>query len=165
MKGVSLPFAIALIVVGSSCLVMGLRIEQSSLSGDHDPGPKMLPVALSGLLLLSGVVGAALRFVERREQAAPPASDRPIPDNDQDAVAGFGKAPAALGALLVYAIAIPWLGFQVSTFAFVTGSLMWLGARWWSSLLMAVVVIAIVRVVFGNYFYVQLPDGFFRLAF
>jgi len=154
----SLPFAIALMIVGGGCLSLGMQIEQSAMSGEHDPGPKMLPVGLSGVLLLGGLTGATLRLTDRQQLAS-----AATVEGGSDS-ARFGNAPAAFVALLLYAIAIPWLGFQVSTLAFVTGLLTWLGARWWSSLLMAILVISVVRFVFGNLFYVQLPEGAFGLS-
>ena len=159
MKGVSLPFAVALIIVGGSCLAIGLRIEESALSGEHDPGPKALPLALSGLLLIGGIGACIARVVARDETDA-----TSINETGPETV-GFGNAPASLGAFLLYVIAIPWLGFQLSTLTFVSGMLIWLGARWWSALLMAMLVICVVRFVFGNLFYVQLPEGAFGLAF
>ena len=159
MKGISLPFAIALIILGGFCLFFGRQIGDSPLAGDHDPGPKALPLVLSGLLLIGGVGGCIAGLAARHGQDA-----KPTKDDETDAV-GFGNAPAALAAFLVYVFAIPWLGFQFSTLVFVSGMLLWLGARWWSALLMAALVIGVVRFVFGNLMYVQLPEGDFGLFF
>ena len=157
MKGVSLPFAMALIVVGGVCFIGGLRIEQSVTSDEDDPGPKALPLVLGGALFLGGVGSCISMLIRPRQEDAP--------SGKTDAgMAGFGNAPVALSAFVAYVIAIGWLGFQVSTLTFVWSMLVWLGARWWSALLMAVLVIGVVRFVFGNLLYVQLPEGAFGLA-
>lgn len=159
MKDIGWPFAIALLVLGGFCFAEALRIEDSALSGEHDPGPRALPLALSGLLLAGGVGSCLVRTIHwHRGQALATGA------TNADTI-GFGYAPAALGAFVLYVAAIPWLGFQASTLAFVFGMLLWLGARWWSALLMALVVVGVVRFVFGNLFYVQLPEGSFGLAF
>jgi hypothetical protein len=69
------------------------------------------------------------------------------------------------GTMLVYLLALSWLGFQISTLLFSSVVLIWLGARWWSALLASLVVVIVVRILFEGMFHVRLPPGAFNLAF
>ncbi|MCB9938429.1 MAG: tripartite tricarboxylate transporter TctB family protein [Planctomycetaceae bacterium] len=121
------------------------------LTGNNDPGPHALPWAL--LVGLVAVGGWELARGTRTEDASPPGER------------SFAKLTVVCIALIVYVAGVAWLGFAVSTFVFVAVTTWKLGAQFWSALLAASVILAIVWVLFVFAFQVQLPTGVFGLSF
>ncbi|HRX78566.1 MAG TPA: tripartite tricarboxylate transporter TctB family protein, partial [Pirellulaceae bacterium] len=118
---------------------------------NNDPGPHALPWAL--LVGLVAVGGWELARGTRTEDASPPGER------------SFAKLTVVCIALIVYVAGVAWLGFAVSTFVFVAVTTWKLGAQFWSALLAASVILAIVWVLFVFAFQVQLPTGVFGLSF
>jgi hypothetical protein len=70
-----------------------------------------------------------------------------------------------LAVLVVYVIAMGWIGFSASTFLMAVGLMIWLGNRWWVAVVVAVLMVAVVRLLFVVLFRVQLPVGELGLPF
>jgi putative tricarboxylic transport membrane protein len=62
-------------------------------------------------------------------------------------------------ALVVFCLALPWIGYPVAAFAFVTVVLRYLGGRWTTALLMGAVSAAASYVLFAVLLDVPLPGG------
>ncbi len=142
-------------------------IPRSGLAGAADPGPRALPLAMVMVVAAGGLVeltrASMLRF---RAAGAGPTQESPDGQADAELPApmSYQKFGILAGAVLVYLLALTWLGFQISTVVFVSSVLTWLGARWWSATLSGVVIVLIVRILFGELFHVQLPEGAFGLT-
>jgi hypothetical protein len=121
------------------------------LTGNNDPGPLALPwVLVIGLVAVGGW-----------ELARSPRST----DTATNRTRSFAKLLPICIALIVYVAAVTWLGFAVSTFAFVAITTWKLGAKLGSALLAAGVILAIVWLLFVVAFQVQLPKGVLGLPF
>ncbi len=127
------------------------------LTGNGDPGPLALPMALViGLAVVGG-----WELVRSRSLRGLPAA---IAAEQQTAVessltSSRSRLAMVALALIAYVAAVAWLGFAISTLLFFATTTWVLGARWWSALLAAVVVIAVVWSLFSFAFEVQLPRG------
>lgn len=121
------------------------------LTGNNDPGPLALPwVLVIGLVVVGGWELAR----------GPRSADEPL-----NPTRSFAKLLPICIALIVYIVAVTWLGFAVSTFAFVAMTTWKLGAKLWSASLAAGVILAIVWLLFVVAFQVQLPKGVLGLPF
>ncbi|HUG67705.1 MAG TPA: tripartite tricarboxylate transporter substrate-binding protein [Pirellulaceae bacterium] len=121
------------------------------LTGNNDPGPLALPwVLVIGLVVVGGWELAR----------GPRSADTPL-----NHTRSFAKLLPICSALIVYIVAVTWLGFAVSTFAFVAMTTWKLGAKLWSASLAAGVILAIVWLLFVVAFQVQLPKGVLGLPF
>ncbi|MBC8353069.1 MAG: tripartite tricarboxylate transporter TctB family protein [Planctomycetes bacterium] len=121
------------------------------VSGNNDPGPHALP----WMLVIGLVAAGSWEFATRKRKGGPTAQE---PSN-------LAMPLLVCGGLLGYVVAISWLGFAISTFAFVSMTTWWLGARPWQSLVAAMVITASVWLSFVVFFEVQLPTGVFGLPF
>lgn len=120
------------------------------LTGNNDPGPHALPWALViGLVAVGG-----WEFM----RGAPSGDEPPRIERS------FVKLSVVCVALVAYVVAVTWLGFAVSTFAFVAITTWRLGAKAWSALLAAGVILAIVWLLFVVGFQIQLPRGLLGLS-
>jgi len=121
------------------------------LTGNNDPGPHALPwVLVIGLVVVGGwELGRGSRPADASAKRA----------------RSFVKLAVVCIALIVYVVAVTWLGFAVSTFGFVAVTTWRLGAKLWSALLAAGVMLAIVWLLFVVAFQVQLPRGVMGLPF
>jgi putative tricarboxylic transport membrane protein len=135
--------ALALAVLAIAYLVAGRPYPLDTLAA---PGPGVFPLA-AGLALL---VVAAWMFVAAGRESASGAAG---------AEAASPRTPLALAAVLVlFAAALPALGFVLASFALVvvTARLMGLPG-WWRPLALGAGVVAATRLVFVTWLGVPLP--------
>ena len=147
----SVAFGAALFVVAAFLLIFAFRIEDAALTGNSDPGPRMLPIFLSGCLLLGSLVELVLAV---RQRSTNKNGLRATPKDT-----GFWNLLFLLTALIGCVGAMPWLGFQKCAFAFSVALLKRLGATWKSSVLASLGIVLFIVVLFGELFHVQLPPG------
>jgi len=148
-----------------------------TLGQNHDPGPRAMPILLATLVAVALV---AEGFLSRRRRA--PGSSRPeealnaeseirnptsgieqslLPSavTNKELSASWMSADAVflLVTLVIYVVAMPWIGFSASTFVF-TLAVMWrLGTRWWLAAIGSVVIVVAIHLLFVTLFKVQLP--------
>ncbi|KWX62492.1 hypothetical protein ASJ79_08680 [Mycobacterium sp. NAZ190054] len=114
------------------------------------PGPGLLPLILGCALVALTAIWAVQSVVERRT-AAVEAQDAAEP-LDRTYVVGV------VGGLIMLAIAMPFVGFQISMTVFLFLELLLLGRqRWWIALAVALVGSFGVFVLFDRVLAVQLP--------
>lgn len=135
------------LLLGGSVCVMSLK--DLGLGTLRYPAPGFYPFLISLLLICIALV-LIIRAVNYRKKA-PEFSKRP----------SFGwNVPITLGAMLVYAFVMDYLGYLISTsllmlfFFKVTASL-----KWWVSLLLTAVTISISYYFFVVLLQSQLPAG------
>jgi putative tricarboxylic transport membrane protein len=130
--------AVALAVIAVAYLVAGRRYPLDTLAA---PGPGIVPL-IAGLTLLAL---AAWQFLGPRRAPAP---DRPL-----------DRAPLLMSLVLVlYAAALPVLGFVLASFGLVVVSARGMGlAGWWRPVALALGVTLASRVLFGAWLGVPLP--------
>lgn len=148
-------FGLFLLVISAGILYFSGNIRALSL-GQHDPGPRALPLATGWILLVGGIIqlGQALRSpdlsnaIRKRVQASIQAS--PIK-----------RLALISGLLVVYAAALSWVGFTLSTSLFLIGVLQVLGSRLWPACLTTAVIVTFITVLFQQVFQVTLPQSAF----
>jgi putative tricarboxylic transport membrane protein len=158
------PFllAAALIVFGAAGFWFALEIGRTGAGGGHDPGPRFFPMALSlilvsfgGLQFLLAVLGKSVTSPGAGETAEVPLEEAP----------SAARWLILLAVLVLYVLGMGWIGFSVSTLLMAVGLMVWLGNRWWVAIVVAVVMVAVVRLLFVMLFRVQLPAGEWGLPF
>ena len=167
----SWSLGIALLLVAAFFLYFARDIRAIGLGSSADPGPVFLPWFLAIVLAIGGVVelaGAVWISVSgaNKQTAATATSDANRESNRpaSGSPGGIAKTATLVAIIATYLVLIPWIGFQIATLGFTTLMLMMLGSRWWISMLVGVCLILIVRTLFEGFFEIQLPSGYWRLA-
>ncbi|MDA2892557.1 tripartite tricarboxylate transporter TctB family protein [Mycolicibacterium sp. BiH015] len=115
------------------------------------PGPGLLPLILGAALFVLTAIWAVQAVVERRRAAAD-ADSAPAEPLDRIYVVGV------VGGLIVLAIAMPFVGFQISMAVFLFLELLILGRqRWWIAAAVAAAGSFGVFLLFDRVLAVQLP--------
>jgi len=140
-----------------------------TLGRNHDPGPRAMPILLATLLVLCLVSEG---FLSRRRESAltsGPALRTPHSALEQSLLASAAKnkelsaswmsadAVFLLVALVVYVVAMAWIGFSASTFVFATAVMWRLGTKWWLAAAGSMVIVVAIHLLFVTLFRVQLP--------
>ncbi|WP_202921172.1 tripartite tricarboxylate transporter substrate-binding protein [Anatilimnocola aggregata] len=125
-----------------------------------DPGPWFFPAALAGCLVVGcGIVIGRHVWPQNRSQ---PSGDVAAPLRSWR---GFWCEPGQvsivlmLGWLVIYLVAMPWLGFFVSTQIFASTLMVRLGQPWWRAVLLAAAMLLAVYALFVWQFRVVLPTS------
>lgn len=135
--------------LGITAIILALRIPKTGFQSEYDPGPAAVP-ALMGLSLTLGGLYQGLLAWRRSETTSP---------------LHLKAFWILAGGLVAYAVAMPSVGFALSTVTLVTWMATWLGSRWWVSLLFALGIVLLVQILFGQLFKVPLPQGVLGLPF
>ncbi len=156
--------ALSLMLLGGATLFWSFRIEELGLGQNQDPGPRMFPLLLSGVLVLGGMYDFICSFACNQAAEGNPNDEarEDGPNMTRDGLRNFGFV---LVSLLIYVAAIGFLGFSISTFVFAVGMMVKLGVRPRLALLASVALIAGVQILFVQLFKVQLPAGVLGVAF
>lgn len=161
-------FGVVLVVAGLLAVLLASGLEYHPLGDNQDPGPRAFPLGL-GVCLLAGGVAELVQWARRRVKTRCAGS--------HEAASWFSSARSAVVSprnrdawllvvgLGIYVPAIPLAGFAVSTFMF-AGTAMWrLGTRWWMAGALGLLLVAVIQLLFGTLFHVQLPAGRLGLPF
>ncbi len=163
----SVAFGAALILVAALFIVFAQDIPRTGLAGNTDPGPRAMPLAMAVIVAAGGLIELIRAALIRRQHGeavstgGPESTSTKTIASTQTATKNFA---VLTGTMFAYVLALSWLGFQISTLAFSSVVLIWLGARWWSALLAGLAIVIVVRVLFVGLFHVQLPAGIYNLA-
>ena len=116
-------------------------------------GPDFYPRLVLGVTAAMAALLVAIDVISGRKRERVAAEPRNYP-----------LVVAAFGIFAAYAIALPWLGFRVSTLAFLVAMQVLLerprGARGWAGVaVLAIVATAATYFVFNGYLHVLLPRG------
>lgn len=165
-KATGASFGLGLVALAAFFLFFARDIGRAGLVSNGDPGPRIFPVACSLVLLAGGLYELARWGWARRRQPIGGAPERQHPGL-RALVQDPGKRNAAsvIVALAVYIPAIAWLGFAASSLLFCTVLLIRLGARWWSAVLVSVLLLVVIELLFVYVFKVPLPSGELGLPF
>lgn len=162
---------LSLFWIGTGCFFLwfSLDIQGSQVVSDGDPGLRFFPQCLGLAILLGGLLGL-LRPMFGQLQASPVVtSSEKITESATEYVRHPLNALAVLISIALYIPAVNFLGFTFSTLVLVTGLLVFLGSRWWISILVACSLVLLIQVLFGyalsvplptNYWGLMLPGGF-----
>ena len=80
-------------------------------------------------------------------------------EGGRDNVRGIVNSLAVIVAVILYALFLDRLGFHAVSFAALFALLCILGVRWWTALILAVCVTALVHYIFYSLLHVPLPWG------
>ena len=150
-----LAFGLALVAISVFFLVFSLTIRRSGLAGDADPGPRALPLLLATGLL----IGGAIEVIRGWRQGWPPRTRARFSPQSAANQVGNRATFGLLVSLLVYLLALPWLGFAVSTWLFSTFLLWLLQAKWWAAVGISLILVVTILLIFTGLFQVPLPSG------
>jgi putative tricarboxylic transport membrane protein len=153
---------VALVLLGASAFWFAGDIGRTGTGGGNDPGPRFFPMLLSLMLVIFGLLQAVIGFFRCSEAGSAAAQ---APGALPDAAPRSRRWLIMLAVLVVYVIAMDWIGFSASTFLMAVGLMIWLGNRWWVAVVVAVLMVAVVRLLFVVLFRVQLPAGELGLPF
>lgn len=155
-EGQGLPWGFCLLFLGTFLLVCLATGDFRALAtSPHDLGPRALPGFLGAILLLGGVVELIARrracqcVFQRAANFARGLRSDP----------GLADALGLLGSLIAFLVAWPWLGFSVCSLLLTTITMRRLGQRWITAVSVAVVLVAVTKLLFGRVFAVPLPEG------
>ena len=135
-------------------IVVGAGYDRG-LSGNRDPGPLALPVVLvAGLVLLSVIeIVRTVRSTSSVDQNGETKSNPPIASHPRS----NAQPLAVVTSILLYAIAMPFVGFNLSTCLFSMTLTRILGATWLRAAACSGILIGLVWLIFTLLFSVQLP--------
>jgi hypothetical protein len=148
-----------LIVFALVVLYLSKDIRELGFGGNSDPGPKLFPIGLSILLAIGGAVEIWKNWRMRSET-----TELPGP-TDEGLCERQLRVGGLMGLFLVYILALPYLGFTLSTLVLSTAMMMLLRIRWKMAFLVTVVLTLVVNLLFGALFHVPLPRGVLGLPF
>jgi hypothetical protein len=148
-----------LIVFALVVLYLSKDIRELGFGGNSDPGPKLFPIGLSILLAIGGAVEIWKNWRMRSET-----TELPGP-TDEGLCERQLRVGGLMGLFLVYILALPYLGFTLSTLVLSTAMMMLLRIRWKMAFLVTAVLTLIGNVLFGALFHVPLPRGVLGLPF
>lgn len=151
------------VLIGMSVLVLCLTktIPNEALGNNADPGPRTFPIATASILLAGGIYELIRYFARRRRLAfhsstpGPTASPSPA-DNVQ--------ALFLIVGLVVYLLAMPWVGFPAATLVFSIALMLRLGAGKAMAATASAGLVLAIYLLFVLLFKVQLPPGILGLS-
>lgn len=150
----SISFGIALVVVGTFALIFTKDIGKG-FGSTFDPGPKLMPLILSIILIVGGVIETVLATIKRARLSGR------LSLKDW----GTQNFILVLFMLLMYVPVMNIAGFMLATFLFCVALMLRLRTRLWLAIVMPVVIVALAHVLFVMLFKVQLPTGELGLPF
>jgi hypothetical protein len=143
-----------LLLLAGGYLAASLRYPLGALA---DPGPAVFPLAVGLLLLML----AAIQVVEagRALRRGGP-SEAGAPARDEDRAGRSGLPLIMVAGLVVYLLAMPWLGFYPASVLLVIFSSQIMGTRGWGvHILLAAGVLLVCVLVFTLWLKMPLPRG------
>lgn len=151
-------FGLCLILFGTAVVYFARDIRGMSL-GSHDPGPRAVPVATGILLILGGLAQFATAVIKEgllRTRLERTTRQQFLQAAPKGAIAG---PIVTILLLIIYVIALNYVGFVVGTSLFLLLTLTWFGSRPWPALVATVVIVLFVSLLFEKLFLVSLPSG------
>ena len=116
------------------------------------PGAGFYPVAVALFACVVGLVASARVFL------SPQAVRAAAPSGATDA-ARRRRVAGAVGALAAFCLTLPWIGYPIAAFGFVSVVLWGLGGRWQAALLTGALGSAVSYYLFAVLLGVPLPRG------
>ena len=151
-----------LTLLGFAAVLFALRMDHPGLGNNHDPGPQAFPLMLGWSLVAGGLWEILNHLRARSRRASVPTTEVPKP-TARPFASRLNRERLhlllLLPALLIYIIALPWLGFIVSTLLFASGMMIRLGVGWKWSIPPAAVLVAGIHLLFVQAFKVSFPAG------
>jgi putative tricarboxylic transport membrane protein len=142
-----LDIATALIML-ALCGVVIVGMSGFAFWSDYAPGPSFGPYLIAG----SGILLSLLLLIEAIRE-----DDRPA---DWPDAIGRSRVLLTIAGLVVFAVALPWLGFLLSTVTFmIVLMIVVLRRRLLPSLATTAVTVALIQGIFVQWLNVRLPTG------
>ncbi|MCD8009720.1 MAG: tripartite tricarboxylate transporter TctB family protein [Lachnospiraceae bacterium] len=148
---------LCLIVLGAAVIVMTMTMTVSITSMAEEVGPQLFPM-IAGIGILVCGVGI---FFQKEEK---PSENNKTEDEVSEIDWTMMRHILLLGLVLIlYAVALYWLGYMVSTFAALLVLTKLLSGEkkipWFRIVLFALIVTVVIYYIMGNLFQVILPRG------
>jgi putative tricarboxylic transport membrane protein len=144
----TISFPILLIGFGGVTLFLSRDLPDFIQRGQRLPGPKLFPVMMGAFLVVAGVIELVQWLLARSRGTATPFQS-----------AGLRDVAAFVGAVVLFAVLLPVLGFQVTGLLFGTLVLRTLDVRWSKAVLVPLLLVVVITLLFGVAFLVPLPWG------
>ena len=136
-----------LLVAAGVYLTLALRLPFGAAAR---PGAGFYPVIVAVFAIVVALAATASAF-----RSAPSAAGGAVPLD----AAGRRRVVISVVALVAFCLALPWVGYPAAAFAFVAVVLRYLGGRWTTALLTAVLSSAGSYGLFAGLLDVPLPRG------
>lgn len=143
-------FGIVLVLLGGAILYFSQGIRAFAL-GNHDPGPKAIPLGCGVILILGGLAQLAQAFVYEGFMQS----------RSNWKIALNLRLWLIFVALVLYVCLLDSLGFLAATCFFLLGALKLFGSKWVESIVSTVLLVAFIYFLFEIVFKVSLPQGNF----
>jgi hypothetical protein len=142
-------FSVGTLLVILACCVWGLSsgIDAGGFDTNRDPGPRLLPLTLAGILGLVGCGFVVSVFLGKGVVVT--GADR--------GNYSIGPVLKLIGLLVVYLLVMPWIGFVLGSSLFMLTLLRLWGERWSSAGLATFILVFGVKVIFTFIFKAPLP--------
>jgi len=137
------------LVVSGFYLMQALQLPLGTVA---KPGAGFYPVAVAVFACVVAVVAGARAFLSP-QAVGPEAPSEVIDPARRRRVAG------AVGALAAFCLTLPWIGYPIAAFGFVSVVLWGLGGRWQAALLTGALGSAVSYYLFAVLLGVPLPQG------
>jgi putative tricarboxylic transport membrane protein len=139
---------LVVVVVAGIYLMLALGLPYGTMAR---PGAGFFPILVGIFACVVGTIVCAQAF---RAPALAPAAGDGVPD-----AAARRRALSTVVVLIAFCALMPWIGYPLVAFGFVTVLLQRLGSRWRSAAITGVVTAALSFYVFGVLLDVPLPRG------
>jgi len=116
------------------------------------PGAGFYPVAVAVFACVVALVASARAFLSPQAVRAEAPSGATDPARRR-------RVAVAVGALAVFCLTLPWIGYSIAAFGFVSVVLWGLGGRWQAALLTGALGSAVSYYLFAVLLGVPLPQG------
>ncbi len=145
MKRLDISIAVVMLAL---CGVVIAGMSGYAFWSDYAPGPSFGPYLIAG----AGILLSVVLLIEAIRE-----SDRPAEWPDS---VGRSRVILTVAGLVLFAVALPWLGFLISAVAFMILLLVVVLRRaLWPSLLTTLVTIGLIQGIFVQWLNVRLPTG------
>lgn len=140
---------LVILVVSGFYLTQAMKLPLGTLA---KPGAGFYPVAVAVFACVVALVAGARAFLSP-QAVGPEAPSEVIDPARRRRVAG------AVGALAAFCLTLPWIGYPIAAFGFVSVVLWGLGGRWQAALLTGALGSAVSYYLFAVLLGVPLPQG------
>ena len=131
-----------IVLFGALYLAFAIQLPMHTLAG---PGAGFFPLAVAGLLLLSGIVAVLARGPQLSVEPSAPK--------------GLAKVGAALASLFAFCALLPYLGYLLAAILLAVAVLRLFGTSWRASLMVGAALAAATWAIFVPLLGLTLPAG------
>lgn len=147
------------LLLGIIGLIGASLIKTSAFTNPLDPGPAAFPIALSLLLVLGGILTCLGGWRKQRPTSFEPSNPPQTSLRPPSGPTGRRDSIWLMLGVLLAPVFLYLVGFQLTLFLFAALLIRRLGSRWGAALLSALLMTALIHLLFVMLFKVPVPQG------